>query len=92
MDNKKDSFVFYRSFFEALGDLPDENQLELFKAISNFSLNFIEPELTGFSKTVFTLIRPQLEANKKRYTNGCLGAEHGKKGGRPKNKKPLKNP
>lgn len=96
MENKKDSFVFYRSFFEALGDLPNENQLEIYQAISNFSLNFQEPELSGISKTIFTLIRPQLAANKTKYENGCLGGKHGHKGGRPKKektpKKPLDNP
>jgi hypothetical protein len=96
MSKKKDSFIFYRSFFEALGDLPDENQLELFKAISNFSLNFEEPKLNGISKTIFTLIRPQLAANKAKYKNGCEGGKYGWLGGRPKKnktpKKPLKNP
>jgi hypothetical protein len=33
-------------------------------------LNFNEVELKGVAKTVFTLIKPQLDANQKRYENG----------------------
>lgn len=90
--SKKDSFVFYRSFFEALNDLPDENQLELYKAISDFSLNFRESKLSGISKTIFTLICPQLEANKIKYENGCKGGKFGHLGGRPKKEKTPKKP
>ncbi len=94
---KRDSFIFYRSFFEAINDLDDKQQLEIFRAISEYSLNDKLIELSGTSKTIFRLIEPQLLANKKRFLNGKLGAEHGSKGGRPKNpkktpKKPQDNP
>jgi len=63
-------FVFYRSFYEAIAELPEANQLELYRAIFELSLNENEPELTGLSKTVFTLIRPQIVANNQRFKNG----------------------
>ena len=66
----RDSFVFYRSFYEAIKELPQENQLEIYNAIAEYSLNFVIPELTGISKTIFILIKPQIEANQKRYING----------------------
>lgn len=81
----RDSFIFYRSFYEAINDLPNENQLELYKAIAQYSIDGIDPIFTGLSKTIWTLIKPQLNANKKRYKNGKLGAKYGKLGGRPKN-------
>lgn len=84
----KDSFVFYRSYFEALSDLPEEQQFRLYFAISNYSLNFIEPKFDGICKTVWTLVKPQIDANRKKWQNGILGAEHGKKGGRPKKENP----
>ena len=95
--SKRDSYIFYRSFFEAVSELPDKDQLEIYKAISEYSLNFNEIELKGLPKTIFTLIKPQLEANNRRFINGTKGGEHGKKGGRPETpkkpqKKPLKNP
>ena len=66
----RDSFIIYRSFYEAIVDLPAESQAQVWNAICEYSLNFREPELSGIAKTVFTLIRPQLDANIKRYTNG----------------------
>lgn len=66
----RDTTIIYRSFYEAIKDLPAENQAELWVAIFEFSLNFNEVELTGLSKTVFKLIKPQLEANNKRFENG----------------------
>lgn len=73
----RDSTIIYRSFYEAIIELPEKNQAEVWKAIFEYSLNFEEIELTGLSKTIFTLIKPQLEANIKRYQNGL----------KPKNKK-----
>jgi len=63
-------FIFYRSFYEAINDLPEAQQLELYKAIFELSLNDSEPELTGISKSIFTLIRPQIVANNQRFKNG----------------------
>ena len=66
----RDSSIFYRSFYEAINELPDLNKLEVYTAIFEYSFNFNEIELSGLSKTIFTLIKPQLEANKKRFENG----------------------
>lgn len=90
--NNRNSFIFYRSFFETIGDLNDADQLQIYRAICEFSLNEKSTDLTGFPKTIFRLIEPQLTANKARFKNGCLGAKHGAKGGRPKSKKTPKKP
>lgn len=66
----RDSTIFYRSFYEAIKELPEKNQLEIYNAIFEHSLNLKKPELTGLSKTIYTLIEPQIEANLKRYSNG----------------------
>lgn len=66
----RDSFIFYRSFFEAIKELPKENQLEIYTAIGQYSLDFKEPKLSGISKTIWILIKPQLDANNKRFENG----------------------
>lgn len=97
MNSKRDTFVFYRSFYEAINDLNDKDQLAIYKAVSELALNFNEVELDGLPKTIFKLIKPQIEANNRRYLNGVKGAKHGAKGGRPKTpnktpKKPQKNP
>jgi len=70
MDKKRDSFIFYRSFHEAITNLPDQDRLIIYEAIAEFSLNFKEPNLDGISKAIWCLIRPNLEANNKRFENG----------------------
>lgn len=68
--DKRDSFIFYRSFFEAITILPNKERLKVFDAIAEYSLNFKKIELTGTAKALFTLIQPQLEANNKRFISG----------------------
>jgi hypothetical protein len=74
---QKDSIIIYRSFYEAIKDLPKELQADAWQCIFEYGLNDNQQELTGIVSTVFKLIKPQLDANKKRFENG-------QKGGRPK--------
>ena len=66
----RDSLIFYRSFYEAMKELPLEQQWEIYNAIFSYWLDFQEVELNWISKTVFTLIKPQLDANIRKYKNG----------------------
>ena len=70
MEEKKESFIFYRSFFEALQDLKDKERLKVYDAICELALNEKDTKLTGLSKTVFTLIKPQVLSNTQKYKNG----------------------
>ncbi len=81
---EKNSFVFYLSFDEALRELPEKSRLRLYDAITDYALRGKDTVFTGIEKAVFSLIKPQLQANNQRYENGCKGAEFGKLGGRPK--------
>ena len=84
MKGKRESFVFYRSFYEAISECPDDVQLELYKAIAFYSFSpDEEPQLTGVAKALWIAFKPQLDANNRRYLNGLKGAEHGAKGGAP---------
>ena len=77
----KESFIFYRSFYEAIRDLDDKKRLKMFDSITKMALENEEIEnLKGICKQLFILIKPQITANNKRY-------EDGKKGGRPKKEK-----
>lgn len=87
MASEKESFVFYRSFFEALQDLKDKERLKVYDAICELALNENDTDLTGIANTIFKLIRPQILSNSKKYRDGQKGAEYGKLGGRPKKKK-----
>ena len=71
-----DSFVFYASFAEAMDGLNNEQYGELMRAINNYALFDKVPDLDGVPKMLFTLIKPQIDANKKRRENA-------KKGGAP---------
>ena len=93
----RESFVFYESFYLALAELSATQQGKIYTAICRYALYGEEPELKGASAAVFKLIKPQIDANNRRYENGKKGGEHGYKGGRPKNpketpNKPLENP
>lgn len=95
--SKRESFIFYRSFYEAIKELPEKDQVKLFLGIAEYVLNGKKVKFSGVSRAVWTLIKPQLDANIKRYENGKLGASQGYRGGRPPNpkktpKKPLTNP
>lgn len=81
----RDSIIFYRSFYEAISQLPLEMQGKVYSAIFEYSLNFNEIILEGLPKAIFTLIKPQLEANNRRYENGS-------KGGRKKQKETKTEP
>lgn len=77
----RESFIFYRSFFDAICELDDKKRLKMYDAIMKLALDNEEIEnLSGICKQLFILIKPQISANNKRY-------EDGKKGGRPKKEK-----
>lgn len=74
----RDSFIFYKSFYDAIRDLPRDVQGEIYTAIMEYSLYGNEiAQLKPIAKSIFILIKPQLDSNIARYENG-------KKGGRPR--------
>lgn len=94
-----ESMVFYKSFYDAIKGLEPEMQAEIYNAVFAYGLYDQTLELSPIANTVFTLIKPQIDANNKRRENGKKGAEYGKLGGRPKKdngkqtaKKPQENP
>lgn len=67
----RDSFIFYRSFFEATKTLNTEQAADLYYAICSYALDREELELDDIQKALFSLIKPQLDANHKKWENGC---------------------
>ena len=80
-----EGFIFYQSFYDAINDLDDADQLIVYRAICEYGLTGEEPELSGVASAMFKLIKPQIDANAKRRENG-------KKGGRPQNKETEEKP
>ena len=92
---ERNSFVFYLSFYEALEHLQGESYIRVMKAVMRYAFFGEEPTgLEGPEKMAYILIKPQLDANNRRFENGKKGAEYGKRGGRPRKNKEekTKNP
>lgn len=69
---ERDSFIFYRSFFEAIKKIENAtDKANAYDAICELALNGNEIELMGIADIIFPLIKPQIVANNKRYRNGC---------------------
>lgn len=90
---ERDSFVFYRSFYEGIKELPRDIQGEVLTAIMEYGLNGVTTEnLKPVAKAIVTLIKPQIEANNKKFENGKLGgAPEGNQNARKNNQKTTKN-
>ena len=76
----RESFIFYKSFYDSIKELDPKDQVRIYDAIFKYQFENKKIELESIPKIIFTLILPQLEANNKRYENG-------KKGGAPKGNK-----
>lgn len=84
----KESFVFYKSFYDAIKNIPAEEQLKLYNAICEYSFNECIPNLEdGIAKAMFILMKPNIDSATKRYN---ASVENGRKGGRPKKSKESK--
>jgi hypothetical protein len=66
----RDSMVLYRSFYDAIKLLPNDTQLEIFRAIFEFGLDGIEPELSKSALPFWLLIKPNLQANRTKWESG----------------------
>ena len=79
---ERESFIFYRSFYEAIKCLPPDVQAEIYPAICEYALFGRTPKtLSEVAKGMFTLIKPNIDVNTARFENG-------KKGGRKKKSRP----
>lgn len=72
------SAVFYASFMEAGELLPDADRLSFYDAVFEYAFMGTIGEMTNIAKALFITVKPQIDANRARYENGC-------KGGRPRN-------
>lgn len=71
----RDSMVFYRSFYDAIRRLPDADFAKAMRALMEYGLNGLEPEGNGVEYTVFVMAKPQIDANYRRWKNGCKGGK-----------------
>lgn len=67
----RDSVLFYRSFYDALKNIPSDERLKVYDSIMEYGMYDRDPELDGVALAIFLLAKPQIDANNKRYENGC---------------------
>ena len=68
---ERESFVFYRSFYDAILDLDAEQTRILLIAVCERALNWVDVEINDkVARMAMNLIRPQLDANTKRFMDG----------------------
>lgn len=67
----RDSVLFYRSFYDALKNIPPDDRLKVYDAIMEYGMYDRDPDLDGVALAIFLLAKPQIDANNKRYENGC---------------------
>ena len=78
----RDSFVMFKNWAEAIEALPEEYQLETYKAVVSYGLNGEIPQnLSAVSKAMLISFSKGMENSILRYN---ASVENGKKGGRPK--------
>ena len=91
--NMRESMVFYRGWIEAIKKLPEKTQNEVLTTIIEYGLNGeTDQVLDPITEALLEIVKPQIDLNNTRYENGKKGAEHGKKGGRPQQKKTEETP
>lgn len=74
----RESMVFYKSFLASIRLLPKKHQLQFYNALFDYGFDGIVPEnLPGGAAALFNALKPQIDANNRKFENG-------KKGGRPK--------
>ena len=74
----RESMVFYKSFLASIRLLPKKYQLQFYNALFDYGFDGVVPEnLPGGAAALFNALKPQIDANNRKFENG-------KKGGRPK--------
>ena len=95
-----DGFIFYSSFYEAIQQFSAKKRLQAYDVLCHYGIknelpDLDDPDLSKDIKIFIKMAIPQINANIKKYRqkvengmkgkdSGMLGAEHGKKGGRPR--------
>lgn len=88
---ERKQFTFYRSYFEAVSNLPKTAQTAVLLAICEYALDEKEPKLTGAAKAVFSLIRPNLDTSRKRAELGVTYGKGKKEKEKQTDSKPIAN-
>lgn len=70
------AFSFYKSYYEALKEVPEKDKKDIIFAIINYVFEDKKPKFKGTNKIIWTLIEPNLNTSKNK-SNGNSGAPIG---------------
>ena len=77
---RRDGFPFWRSFRDAIAEMPEPDQLPIFKAIADFWLDGTEPDmeaLSQFGRVAWRSILPNLQSVWTKSEAGRRGCKAG---------------
>lgn len=91
---KRDSYIFYRNWWEIFRKLPDELRLEVYDNIMQYAFDNILGEVSVIAEGFVGMAKPLLDKDRAKYEAICeRNKNNGRKGGRPKTQeKPSDNP
>lgn len=73
---ERKQFTFYRSYYEAVAELPRDTVGEILLAVAAYALDGVMPgELSPIARAAFVLIRPTLDSGRAKAEAGRLGGE-----------------
>ena len=82
-------FTFYKSYYDAISELPKKDQAALILAVCAYALYEESPKgLSIAASTAFKLIKPTLDSGRKKAESGALG---GQASGKSSESKPQAN-
>ena len=80
--DERGQFTFYRSFWDAIKGLPKKDKLPILEAIISYALDGASPSgLSQSQSAFFLLVKPNLDASRKKAANGKQGGKSSKQTG-----------
>ena len=74
MAEPRNQFTFYRSYFDAIQELPKAERADIILAVCDYAIYETEPEgLSPAASMAFKLIRPTLDSGRRKAENGAKG-------------------
>lgn len=76
MGKPRNQFTFYKSYYDAIQELPKRDQSALILAVCAYALYETPPKgLSVAASTAFKLIKPTLDSGRKKAESGALGGQ-----------------
>lgn len=84
----RDNFLFYKSWSDVMGELPNAVRLEVYDAVTRYAFGEPVQKLTPLAQIAFAFIKQDIDrANENYEKKAAKNRVNGGKGGRPKSQK-----